>query len=83
MNMKVKVLGTGCANCKRLEAMVREVASEAGLQVELEEVRDIAAIMSYGVMHTPGLVVDGELKVSGRVPSKAEVAKWLTASSKS
>ncbi len=75
--MDVKILGTGCANCKRLESLVREAASEAGLQPELEEVTEIPTIMSYGVMHTPGLVIDGVLKASGRVPAKAEIAAWL------
>lgn len=78
--MNVKILGTGCVNCKRLEAIVREVVSEAGLHAEVEEVKDVAAIMSYGIMHTPGLVVDGELKASGRIPAKAEVAGWLRTS---
>lgn len=80
--MNVKILGTGCVNCKRVEAIVREVAAEAGLQADVEEVKEIPAILSYGIMHTPGLVVDGELKASGRVPSRAEVAEWLTTSRK-
>jgi hypothetical protein len=58
---------------------VREAASEAGLQAELEEAREISTIMSYGAMHSPGLVLDGELKASGRVPAKAEIAAWLQA----
>jgi len=80
--MNVKILGTGCVNCKRVEAIVREVAAEAGLQADVEEVKEIPAILSYGIMHTPGLVVDGELKASGRVPSRAEIAEWLTTSRK-
>ncbi|MGC8627746.1 MAG: thioredoxin family protein [Acidimicrobiales bacterium] len=81
--MNVKILGTGCVNCKRVEAIVREVAAEAGLQADIEEVKDVPAILSHGIMHTPGLVVNGELKASGRVPSRAEVAGWLTTSRKS
>jgi len=80
--MNVKILGTGCVNCKRVEAIVREVAAEAGVQADVEEVKEIPAILSYGIMHTPGLVVDGELKASGRVPSRAEIAEWLTTSRK-
>ncbi len=75
--MNVKILGTGCPNCLRLEALVREVAAEKGLPLEVEKVTDIAEIMSYGVMSTPGLVIDGELKASGRVPAKADVAALL------
>jgi small redox-active disulfide protein 2 len=77
--MNVKILGTGCPNCLRLEALVREVATEAGLPLEVDKVTDIAEIMSYGVMATPGLVVDGQVKASGRVPAKAEVAALLAA----
>ena len=75
----MKILGTGCPNCLRLEALVREVATEAGLPLEVDKVTDIAEIMSYGVMATPGLVVDGQVKASGRVPAKAEVAALLAA----
>ncbi|MGD0321013.1 MAG: thioredoxin family protein [Acidimicrobiales bacterium] len=75
--MNVKILGTGCANCKRLEGLVKEAASDAGLELEVEKVTEIPAIMAYGVMSTPGLVVNDEVKVSGRVPSKAEIAGWL------
>ena len=75
--MNVKVLGTGCANCTRLEALVREVAAAEHLQPEIDKVTDIPAIMAFGIMHTPGLVIDGEVKASGRIPSKAEVAGWL------
>lgn len=77
--MNVKILGTGCPNCLRLEALVREVATGTGLSVEVEKVTDIAEIMSYGVMSTPGLVVDGQVKASGRVPGRAEVAALLAA----
>ncbi len=78
--MNVKILGTGCANCKRLEALVREVAATEHVQPEIDKVTEISAIMAYGIMHTPGLVVDGKVKASGRIPSKAEIAAWLLAS---
>lgn len=77
--MNVKILGTGCANCRRLEGLVKEIASETGLQLDIEKVTEIPAIMSYGIMRTPGLVIDGELKASGQVPAKAEIAAWLQA----
>jgi small redox-active disulfide protein 2 len=77
--MKVQILGTGCVNCKRLEALIREVAAVAGLQPEIEKVTEIPAIMAYGIMHTPGLVIDGAVKASGRLPTKAEIAGWLQA----
>jgi small redox-active disulfide protein 2 len=77
--MNVKILGTGCANCTRLEALVREVAAAERMQPEIEKVTEISAIMAYGVMHTPGLVIDGELKASGRIPSRSEVAGWVLA----
>ena len=77
--MNVKILGTGCPNCVRLEALVREVATEKGLSLEVDKVTDIAEIMSYGIMSTPGLVVEGQVMSSGRVPPKAEVAALLAA----
>jgi small redox-active disulfide protein 2 len=77
--MNVKILGTGCANCKRLEALVREVAAAEGVQPEIEKVTEIPAIMAYGIMHTPGLVIDEKVRASGRIPSKAEVAGWMLA----
>ena len=75
--MNVKILGTGCPNCQRLERLTREAAAEAGLAVHVEKVTDIADIMGYGVMSTPGLVVDEQVKSSGRVPSRSEIAGWL------
>ncbi|HEX2987025.1 MAG TPA: thioredoxin family protein [Chloroflexota bacterium] len=77
--MEVKVLGKGCANCMKLEAMVHEVVKEKGLEVNLEHVRDEREIVTYGVMKTPGLVVDGKVVSYGRIPSKEEIASWLSA----
>jgi hypothetical protein len=73
---RVELVGAGCADCSRLEALVREVASEAGLGLELEYLTDARAVTAYGA-ERPGLVVDGVLEASGRVPAKAEVAAWL------
>jgi small redox-active disulfide protein 2 len=75
----IKILGGGCANCKRLEQIARQVAAEKGIEAEFEDVKDFAEIMKYGVMSTPALVVDEKVVCSGRVPSVDEVAGWLTA----
>lgn len=77
--MDVKILGTGCANCQRLEARVRQAAADAGLEPDIEKVTDIPAIMGYGVMRTPALVIDGQVLLSGRVPTVAQIAELLAA----
>jgi small redox-active disulfide protein 2 len=76
--MKIEVLGTGCARCNALEAAVKLAADKLGLDYELVHVKEIAKFASYGVMVTPALVVDGEVKVSGKLPSEAELATILT-----
>ena len=73
----IKVLGTGCANCKTTLKLIEDAAKEKGVAVELEKVEDIQAIMSYGVMSTPGVVVDGKVVHSGGVPSRDKIAGWL------
>ncbi len=77
--MIIKILGTGCAKCQRLEQLTREVAAELGIAAEFEHLRDMQQIMAYPVMSTPALVIDGEVAVFGRVPSKDEIAGWLKA----
>ncbi|HQR19634.1 MAG TPA: thioredoxin family protein [Burkholderiaceae bacterium] len=74
----VKILGTGCANCRKLEATAREAAASAGVAAEFSKVTDIDAILAYGVMATPGLVIDEKLVSSGRIPTQAEIRQWLT-----
>jgi len=76
--MNIKILGSGCANCRKLEALAKEVVSELGVEAQVEEVKDFKAIMSYGIMTTPGLVIDGMVKSAGRIPSKAEITSWIT-----
>jgi small redox-active disulfide protein 2 len=76
--MKIEVLGTGCAKCNALEAAVTRVADQLGVDYELEHVKEIAKFASYGVMMTPALVVNGEVKVSGKVPSEADLKTMLT-----
>ena len=73
----IKVLGTGCANCKSTLKLIEEAAKEKGVNVELEKVEDLQAIMSYGVMSTPGVVVDGQVVHAGGVPSRDKIAGWL------
>lgn len=75
--MNVKVLGTGCANCRNTIALVQAVASEKGLTIELEKVEELRDIMAYGIMSTPGVVIDGAVVHAGGVPSRQKVEGWL------
>lgn len=73
----IKVLGSGCANCKTTLKLIEEVAQARGVAVKLEKVEDMAAILGYGVMSTPGVVIDGKLVHAGGVPGKSAVEGWL------
>jgi len=73
----IKVLGTGCANCKTTLKLIEDTAKAKGVAVELEKVEDIQAIMSYSVMATPGVVVDGKVVHAGGVPSRDKIDGWL------
>jgi len=73
----VKILGTGCANCRKLEAVAREAAASAGIDAEFTKVTDIDAILAYDVLSTPGLVINDKVVSSGRIPSQAEIRQWL------
>lgn len=73
----IKILGSGCANCKRLEAIARKVVEEIGVEAEFEKVTDMNEIMKWPILSTPGLVVDGKVLSSGRIPSETEIAGWL------
>lgn len=77
--MDIKVLGTGCANCKNTIALIDQVAQAKGVAVQLEKVEDIRAIMGYGVMSTPGVVINGKVVHAGGVPSREKVEQWLSA----
>jgi len=76
--MEIKILGIGCANCKRVESIARQVVEEMGVEATITEVTDMAKIVSYDIVTTPGLVIDEQVVSSGRIPSKAEVTTWVT-----
>ncbi len=75
--MEIKVLGPGCKKCHETEKVVKEVVRETGLDASVEYITDIAKIAGYGIFSTPGVIVDGKVKSTGKVPSKAEVKSWL------
>ena len=77
--MNIKILGTGCANCKNTIALIDQVAQAKGISVTLEKVEDLRQIMGYGVMSTPGVVIDGKVVHAGGVPSRDNIEKWLSA----
>lgn len=77
--MKVKVLGTGCANCKRTIALIDEVAKSKGLSIELEKVENIQDIMAYNILSTPGVVVNDKVVHAGGIPTRDKIEQWLSA----
>jgi small redox-active disulfide protein 2 len=77
--LNIKVLGSGCANCRRLEAAVQQVIAQQGLPAEIEHVTDYGEILKWQILATPGLVVNGKVVSTGRIPSQGEIARWLAA----
>jgi small redox-active disulfide protein 2 len=77
--MDIKVLGTGCANCKNTVALIEQVAAAKGVPITLSKVEELRDIMGYGVMSTPGVVVNGKVVHAGGVPSRDKIEGWLTA----
>ncbi len=75
--MEIKILGPGCPKCKTLEKVTREAVAEAGITATIEKVEDIVKIMEYHVMHTPGLVINGKVVLSGQVPTVNQVKEIL------
>ncbi len=75
--MKIEILGTGCAKCRRLAETARAAADKLGLQYELVKITDLRAIASYGVMLTPALAINGQVKLTGKVPSETELTTLL------
>jgi len=78
IDMKIQILGTGCAKCNALTMATEKAAQSLGLQYELEKVTDLKQIMAFGVMTTPALAVDGQVKVSGKVPSVEQIKRLLS-----
>ncbi len=75
--LNIKVLGPGCANCRKLEEVAREAVALAGVEAQVEKVTDTEAILAYDVLKTPGLVINGKLVSSGRIPAAGTVVEWI------
>jgi len=75
--MKIEVLGMGCANCNKLYQTALEAVKQSGKEIQVEKVEDIQKIMSYGVLSTPALAIDGVVKVSGKVPKVEQIKEWI------
>jgi small redox-active disulfide protein 2 len=75
--MEIKVLGPGCAKCQQTEKIVKETVAETGVSASVEKVTDILKIAEYGVFGTPAVVVDGDVKSVGKIPTKEDIKKWL------
>lgn len=77
--MDIKVLGTGCANCKTTIALIEQIAQARGVPVTLSKVEELREIVGYGLMSTPGVVIDGKVVHAGGIPSREKIEKWLAA----
>lgn len=75
--MEIKVLGPGCAKCRQTEELVKEVVAETGVDVDVEKVTDLLKIAGYGVFGTPAVVVNGEVKSVGKIPTKEDIKSWI------
>jgi small redox-active disulfide protein 2 len=75
--MEIKILGPGCRNCEKLAEEAKRAAKEAGCTAEVVKVTDMKQIMTYGILSTPGLVINGKVKSYGRIPSVSEIKKWI------
>ena len=75
--MKIKILGTGCPKCKKLTELIEEAVNELGISAEIIKVTDINKIIDYGVMVTPALVIEGDVKMAGKIPEKEEIKRWI------
>ncbi len=75
--MDIKILGPGCAKCQSLEKTVKEVVAALKLDIKIEEIKDMKEIMQYSILMTPGLVINGKVVMSGKVPSRAEVERYI------
>ncbi|MBI5403978.1 MAG: TM0996/MTH895 family glutaredoxin-like protein [Ignavibacteriae bacterium] len=75
--VEIKVLGTGCARCNELEKLCYNVAAENNIDADIKKVSDLKEIMSYGIMQTPGLVINGKVKISGKLPTSSTLLNWM------
>lgn len=75
--VEIKVLGTGCARCNELEKMCFNIAAENNIDADIKKVSDLKEIMSYGIMQTPGLVINGIVKISGKLPTASTLLSWM------
>jgi small redox-active disulfide protein 2 len=75
--MEIKVLGPGCAKCEQTEKAVKEAVAETGVAADVEKITDVMKIAGYGVFGTPAVVVDGEVKSVGKIPSKEDIKSWI------
>lgn len=75
--LTIKVLGPGCTNCNKVEEITKTAVSTMGIETKIEKITDYNEIVEYGVLSTPGLVINGKVVCSGRIPSQAEVTTWL------
>ena len=76
--MKIEILGTGCSKCNKTKEVVEKVLKSTGVKAEVVKVEDIETILKYGVMITPAVVIDGDVKIVGKVPDEKEIRKWIT-----
>ena len=76
--MEIKVLGPGCPKCKQTEQRIREAVAEAGVEANVEKVTNIMEIAGYGVLGTPAVIIDGQVKSVGKIPSTKEIKSWIT-----
>lgn len=76
--MKIEILGTGCSKCNKTKEVVEKVLKNTGIDAEVVKVEDFETILKYGVMITPAVVIDGDVKIVGKVPDEKEIKKWVT-----
>lgn len=75
--MKIEILGTGCAKCNHLEAIILQAVKELGVEARVDHIKDMKKITAYGVMTTPALVIDGKVKAAGKLPTPEQIKEWL------
>ena len=75
--IEIKILGSGCARCNELEKLCRNIAAENDINADIQKITDLKEIMSYGIMQTPGLVINGKVKISGKLPTTSTLLNWM------